>query len=155
MAPLPDFHTPVRGHAFAARPPGAAAPGHGESLELVREPCNPADPQAVALWAGSGGTRWRIGYLDRAVAARVAPRLDAGVVVHAEVAGWTPAPGGAWRRPLVHLTVADGPSGPRRDRTAAPAREAPDLPSDGLFGRPPGSTRRTLPRTRGGRAAPG
>ncbi|WP_295396797.1 HIRAN domain-containing protein [uncultured Thiodictyon sp.] len=45
----------------------------GDTLELVREPDNPHDPQAVAVrWGGE-----RIGYIPRRVNADIARRLDA------------------------------------------------------------------------------
>lgn len=151
MTPLPDFHTPVRGHAFAARPPDAPPVVPGDTLRLVREPDNPADPHAVAVWSAGAGP-WRLGYLDRTVAARIAPRIDAGTAVGAVLAGWTAAAGGRWHRPLLRLAVG------RPERAVALAAEAPatyrahptapapgDLPVNGLFGRPPGSSRRIVP----------
>jgi hypothetical protein len=125
------FRTPVRGHAFAARPPGGHDPGPGRPARLVREPDNPRDPLAVAVWA-DGGIPWRVGYLDRVVAARLAPRLDAGQRFVVELDGWVDAPGSAWRRPLLRVTALATPSRP----------EAP--PPDGLAGRPPGVRRRVL-----------
>lgn len=115
LRPAFRFRTPVRGYAFAPRPPGADDPAPGEAAELRREPDNPADPYAVAVWAGSRARRWRIGYLERAVAARVAPRLDdeLTVAVRARVDGWWDEPEGRWRRPvvLVELDPAPSPSG--------------------------------------------
>ena len=76
---LPDFHTPVRGYAFAAvPPPRTAVLEPGTPVALLREPENPADPLAVGVWLLEGGRpRWRLGYLDRTVASRIAPRIDA------------------------------------------------------------------------------
>jgi hypothetical protein len=126
------FLTPVRGHVFAAAPPGAAARvGHGAPASLAREPGNPADPLAVAVWATDGGAAWRVGYLERAVAARVAPRLDAGLPVTATLAGWWDEPEGRWRRPVVALQPERAP---RVGASGAP----------GVWGRPPASVVRTL-----------
>lgn len=97
--PLRPFHTPVRGHAFAHRPTGGA-PLERTPLSLRREPDNPADPHAVAVWADGGGEPWRVGYLERAVAARLAPRLDDDRL-GARFAGWWDEPEGRWRRPVV------------------------------------------------------
>ena len=97
------FLTPVRGHRFAARPPGARDPRRGVTVDLRREPDNPADPLAVAVWLDAGGPPWRLGYLERAVAARIGPRLDAGVRLSSRLAGWWDAPSGDWRRPVVAI----------------------------------------------------
>jgi hypothetical protein len=157
-ARLRAFRTPVRGHAFSAVPP-TEAPAPGQPAELTREPGNPADPWAVAIWTGStGGGRWRVGYLDRGVAARVAPRLDAGARIAARVDGWVEEPEGRWRRPLL-LLLPEPPADRARDdgghdgrgsaarrvtRTAEPARPS-------TWGRPPGVRRRQLPSTTGER----
>lgn len=127
-----DFHTPVRGYPFAAVPPGVVPPSSGTPAALRREPDNPRDGYAVAVWV-TDGTPWRIGYLDRAVAARLAPRLDAGERFQATTAGWVPAPGDGHRRPLVRITATERVR-PGRDEVA-------DV---GLWGRPPASTRRVV-----------
>lgn len=102
---LPAFHTPVRGYAFAAvPPPREAVLDVGTPVALIREPENPADPLAVGVWLlEAGEPRWRLGYLDRTVASRIAPRLDAGTEVEAVLDGWVEEPDGRWRRPLLHL----------------------------------------------------
>lgn len=108
MVAIPAFRTPIRGYAFASPPPGGERPVTGLPAELAREPDNPADPLAVAVWASpASGARWRIGYLDRGVAARVAPRLDAGRRVRAQLDGWSSEPEGRWRRPLLLLLPDD------------------------------------------------
>lgn len=137
-AALRAFRTPVRGHAFAARPDDRRAPHPGQPVQLRREADNPADPLAVALWCEG----WRIGYLDRQVAARLAPRLDAGLRVEARIDGWVAEPQGRWRRPMVLLQpgTADTPAAPRRPTTGTGARR--DGP--GLWGRPPGVTVRAV-----------
>jgi hypothetical protein len=120
MIPIRAFRTPVRGYAFAAPPPGGERPAPGLPAELAREPDNPADPLAVAVWASpTDGARWRIGYLDRGVAARVAPRLDAGSRVRAQFDGWSAEPEGRWRRPLLLLLPDD------EDAVAMPEPAAP------------------------------
>jgi hypothetical protein len=155
------FRTPVRGHAFAARTPDTADPTPGQLARLIREPANPADGYAVSVWVATSGSRWRIGYLDRTVAARIAPRLDAGVRIAAQLEGWTTEPDGRWRRPLLVLLPDTSDDEPRSERepvdepergaaadrreTERPRRSAPPQ----LWGRPPGVSRRTLD---GGRA---
>lgn len=156
MVAIQAFRTPVRGYAFASPPPGGERPVSGLPAELAREPDNPADPLAVAVWASPvSGARWRIGYLDRGVAARVAPRLDAGRRVRAQLDGWSTEPEGRWRRPLLLLLPEDGETagGAAPERTterarevvAAPASEASaidDVPR--IWGRPPGVRRRRV-----------
>jgi hypothetical protein len=161
MIPIRAFRTPVRGYAFAAPPPGGVPPESGVAAELAREPDNPADPLAVAVWASpERGARWRIGYLDRGVAARVAPRLDAGTRVRAQLDGWSTEPQGRWRRPLVLLlpedpddllptsgaAASEEPAG-SPDSTApaaARARLQDTVATPGLWGRPPGVRRRRV-----------
>ena len=128
------FLTPVRGHAFASAPPGERAPvRHGAAAALQREPDNPADRLAVSVWATDGGAPWRIGYLERAVAARVAPRMDAGVTVTATLAGWWDEPEGRWRRPVVALQPANAPR-----VVAAPS------PTSRVWSRPPATVTRPV-----------
>lgn len=132
--PVGTFRTPVRGHAFAGVPTDAGTVEPGRQASLVREPGNPADPLAVAVWVDAAdGRPWRIGYLDRLVAGRLAPRLDAGTAIQAEIDGWVPEPDGRWRRPL--LRVIPPPTSER------PSVDDGDVP---LRGRPPGVRRRRV-----------
>lgn len=112
--PLRPFHTPVRGHAFAHRPSGGA-PLERTSLRLRREPDNPADPHAVAVWAEGGGAPWRVGYLERAVAARLATRgVEDPGSLDVVFSGWWEEPEGRWQRPVV--CVLDPGDDRRRSR---------------------------------------
>lgn len=111
--PPRSFRTPVRGHAFASRPAAAPDPYPGQPALLVREPGNPADPLAVAVWVEDGTVPWRIGYLDRGVSARVAPRLDRGARFDARFDGWSVEPDGRWRRPVLLLRAASAVDGPQ------------------------------------------
>lgn len=132
------FRTPVRGHAFASRPGSVPDPQPGQPALLLREPGNPADALAVAVWVEDGTVPWRIGYLDRGVSARIAPRLDRGQQFTAWLDGWIAEPEGRWRRPLLLL---------RADPASAPADPVPtDLHLPAGWGRPPGVVRRRLPR---------
>jgi hypothetical protein len=147
---LRPFRTPVRGHPFAARPPGTEGPHAGQRARLAREPDNPADPLAVAVWTDAGGRSWRVGYLDRGVAARLAPRIDQGLTVDARLDGWVAEPRGRWRRPVV-LLLPEGPEPSGRRRDAAPAAlAAEDRPSSRLWGRPPGAVVRPVREGRRG-----
>lgn len=133
-AALHAFRTPVRGHAFAGRPRGTEPPRVGRPARLAREPANPADPLAVAVWVDAGPASWRIGYLDRTVAARLAPRLDRGARLDACLDGWVPEPDGRWDRPVVLVLPVSRP--------APGSEEADALPRD--WGRPPGVVRRRI-----------
>jgi hypothetical protein len=121
------FRTPVRGHAYAAAPPGASRLEQGLYLRLVPEPDNPADPLAIAIWTVDG-VPWRIGYLERGVAARLASRLRRGDRLAATLDGWWDAPGG-WERPVAAVTII-----PDQRRRGAPA----------AWGKPPRSVIRPV-----------
>lgn len=141
---LPEFRTPVRGYAFAAvPPPRRAVLDAGTPVVLLREPDNPADPLAVGVWLVEGGRpRWRLGYLDRTVASRIAPRLDAGATIDAVLDGWVEEPDGRWRRPLLRLrpTAGDAEDG------ADVAAEGPPVSRSTLRRQPPGVRRRRVRR---------
>lgn len=132
---LPVFHTPVRGYAFAAvPPPRAAVLASGTPVALLREPENPADPYAIGVWLLEGGEpRWRLGYLDRTVASRIAPRIDAGGTIEAQLDGWVEEPDGRWRRPLLRLQATQEAHGATTTRRA-------------LHHQPPGVQRRRIRR---------
>ncbi len=105
---LPPFTTPVRGHAYAPPPPsGASHLRPGMAAVLAREPDNPRDHRAIAVWVQVPGGWWRIGYLERAVAARLAPRMDDGEEVRATTRGWVSEPLGRWVRPVVLVSPAE------------------------------------------------
>lgn len=53
----------------------------GEMLKLVREPDNPHDPNAIAVYSASG----QLGYLSAEVAEELAEQMDAGAELGAEV----------------------------------------------------------------------
>jgi len=128
------FRTPVRGHAFAGPAPAEALES-GRTVTLVREPGNPADPHAVSVWlADDDGQAWRIGYLDRTVAARLAPRLDTGARAAAVLDGWIEEPGGRWERPLIRIEFGADVTLAEQDRTVRAA----------VWGRPPGVRRRVI-----------
>ncbi len=144
-----SFRTPVRGYAFAAVPPPAdASLEQGSEVVLLREPSNPADPLAVGVWlVHAGRPRWRLGYLDRTVAARVAPRLDAGAQVEGRIDGWVEEPEGRWKRPLLRLTLrAAAASGASEDAGGVSAVAAPRGRRLGRM--QPGVTRRRVLRRR-------
>ena len=58
----------------------------GEGLILKREPFNPYDSNAVAVYASNGE---QIGFLPKDIAKEAAPRMDRGVIYRATVVGVT------------------------------------------------------------------
>lgn len=102
------FRTPVRGYRFAARPPGADHPHAGRRVLLHHERGHPVDEWAVAIWTRSeDGIPWRIGYLERSVAARIGPRVRRGDRITGEIVGWMTEPDGRWRRPVIEVDRAE------------------------------------------------
>jgi single-stranded-DNA-specific exonuclease len=75
------FNTKVVGVTFEGRQDLIAGLVPGQELELVREPANAHDPNAIAVHYG----RLHIGYVKKAIAARIAPNIDAGDRYRAEV----------------------------------------------------------------------
>ena len=147
MSPsLPAFHTPVRGYAFAAvPPPRAAVLEAGTPVALLREPENPADALAVSVWLlEDGRPRWRLGYLDRTVASRIAPRMDAGLEVEAVLDGWIEEPDGRWRRPLLDLRQTVAPEA--AEEVAGESSSGSGGRSTSLRQQPPRSRRRVRRR---------
>jgi len=78
------FDVKVVGLTFVARYPDnvyelerQATDGAKFDLELVREPSNPHDPNAIVVQVYADMER--LGHLPRDVAARIAPEMDAGV----------------------------------------------------------------------------
>lgn len=74
----------------------------GEELQAVREPGNPYDPLAVALYTPDGA---RLGYLPRGLNEPVAHLFDQGFTVRAVVAEVDPE-AEPWKRVRVQVTVA-------------------------------------------------
>lgn len=146
---LRPFRTPLRGHAFASPPDDAPPLAVDDPVTLRREPGNPADPLAVAVWTATTGVpSWRVGYLDRGVAARLAPRMDDGLEVSGRLTGWVAEPRGRWRRPLVRIETVGTP--PEDAGTSPRASTVGEATSEVTFSRlrrrPPGVRRRTLGR---------
>ncbi|MDI6772183.1 MAG: single-stranded-DNA-specific exonuclease RecJ [bacterium] len=69
------FHTKVVGVTFEGRQATLASIRAGEALRLVRDPRNPRDPHAIMVCLGDGR---QLGFLRAALAARLAPAMDAG-----------------------------------------------------------------------------
>jgi len=105
------FNTKVVGVSFEGRQDIVEAMRPGESVELRRDAANVHDPSAIGVWYG----KLQLGFLKRAIAARIAPNVDAGERYTAEVTAVT---GGGTRSTGLNIYVA-------RERVAAarPVRE--------------------------------
>ncbi len=101
-----DFYTKVVGVSFEGRQGLVTGLAPGDPLELVREPENPHDPNALAVRYG----RFQLGYVRREIARRISPNVDGGDRYSAVVGSIT---GGGERNIGVNIRV-------RRTRAKAP-----------------------------------
>ncbi|HEY5539842.1 MAG TPA: single-stranded-DNA-specific exonuclease RecJ [Coriobacteriia bacterium] len=102
----PSFHTKLAGVTFEGRQDVLERAAAGTPLRLVRQPDNPYDTNACALFDPHGD---QVGFLNRRLAAALAPTIDAGVEYDVEV---TEVTGGEADRSLgVNVLLA------RRDAT--------------------------------------
>jgi single-stranded-DNA-specific exonuclease len=92
------FNTKIVGVTFEGRQDSIAGMQPGEALELVRQPANAFDANAIAVQLGS----LQIGFLKKAIAARIAPNMNAGERYRAEVKHIT---GGGTRSVGVNIWV--------------------------------------------------
>jgi hypothetical protein len=87
-APAPGvlLRAAVAGYAYYVVPGQTEALRPGDPVELIREPDNPADPDAIALhWQGQ-----KIGYVPRDYNQPIAQRLDAGQAPRCQFTGIAP-----------------------------------------------------------------
>ena len=105
-----DFFTKIVGVSFERRQEKIVGLESGETLELVREPDNQHDANAVAVRYGA----IQLGYLRREIAKRLAPNIDGGERYSAVVGSTTG--GGPDRHTGVNIHV-------RRHRAARPSTE--------------------------------
>jgi single-stranded-DNA-specific exonuclease len=102
-----DFYTKIVGVSFEKRQDIIAGLSVGAALDLIREPANPHDPNAIAIRYGA----LQLGYIRREIARRIAPIIDAGERYSAEVGSLTG--GGPDKHSGVNIRV-------RRHRPARP-----------------------------------
>ncbi|HEV8021396.1 MAG TPA: DEAD/DEAH box helicase, partial [Candidatus Lustribacter sp.] len=140
------FNTKIVGVTFEGRQDliGGLEPGH--ELELVRQPENAFDPNAVAVHFG----RLQLGFVRKQIAARIAPNIDAGERYRAEVRHIT---GGGTRSVGVNIWVTRERLPPRLRPPADGARaQAADVQRALLGDRPLREAQRAvLERVRAGR----
>lgn len=91
MNEFPTIKTRVAGISFenrdgSSRQAFARQVRKGDPLVLTREPENPFDPNAIAVaWIDKEGVALQVGYVPRALAAVLAPMVDAGAKLEASV----------------------------------------------------------------------
>jgi single-stranded-DNA-specific exonuclease len=85
IADAPRFHTKIAGVSFEGRQDVIAGLRAGAALELVRQPGNIHDRNAIAVHYGN----LQLGFFNRRLAAHIAPLLDAGTRYRACVASLT------------------------------------------------------------------
>ena len=114
------FNTKIVGVTFEGRQDLIAGLQPGAELELVRQPQNAFDANAVAVHFG----RLQLGFVRKEIAARIAPNMDAGERYRAEIKHIT---GGGTRSVGVNIWVT-------RERTeiAAPRSGERAQPGDVL-----------------------
>ncbi len=81
-----SFHTKLAGVTFEGRQDVIARLEPGAPLRLVRQPENPHDENAIALFDPHGE---QVGFLNRRLAAALAPVVDAGVEYDVEISDVT------------------------------------------------------------------
>lgn len=83
-----QFHTKIAGVSFEGRQDVIAGLRAGVPLELLRQPHNPHDRNAVAVHYGN----LQLGFFNKRLAAHIAPLIDAGARYRARVASLTGGP---------------------------------------------------------------
>ena len=104
------FNTKIVGVTFEGRQDLIAGLQPGQELELVRQPENAFDANAVAVHFG----RLQLGFVRKPIAARIAPHIDAGERYRAEVKHIT---GGGTRSVGVNIWVTRERAESARERT--------------------------------------
>jgi single-stranded-DNA-specific exonuclease len=104
------FNTKIVGVTFEGRQDLIGGLQPGAELELVRQPDNAFDPNAVAVHFG----RLQLGFVRKPIAARIAPNIDAGERYRAEVRHIT---GGGTRSAGVNIWVTRERPEPVREGT--------------------------------------
>jgi single-stranded-DNA-specific exonuclease len=88
IADAESFHTKVVGVSFEGRQDVVVGLREDQELDLVRQPDNPKDPNAIAVRNGI----LHVGFIRAQIAKQIAPSIDAGVIYRARVASLTGGP---------------------------------------------------------------
>ena len=107
-----DFYTKVVGVSFERRQSIASGLNAGDSLDLVRDPANEKDPNAIEIRFGN----LQVGFIRREIAKYIAPNIDAGDRYSAVVGDVTG--GGPERNVGVNIRVRRHRRTPRERATA-------------------------------------
>jgi single-stranded-DNA-specific exonuclease len=98
IADASSFHTKIAGVSFEGRQDVIAGLRGGAPLQLIRQSDNPHDANAIAVFYGD----LQLGFLNRNMAAHLAPSIDAGTRYRATIASLT---GGAQKNRGVNIHV--------------------------------------------------
>lgn len=80
-----------------------------DSVEIVPEPANPYDSNALAVWAVTdAGERVQIGYVPRNLAAEVAPHVQGQRMIPGEIVGWQGGEDGLYIGVTISFTYDNG-----------------------------------------------
>ena len=152
IADAPAFHTKIKGVTFDGRQDVVGGLRVGLVVDLVREPDNEHDANAIAVRYGA----LPLGFLARGMAAHLAPLMDDGVRYHARIASLTG--GGAKHRGVNIFVERDAAATiAQRERESIALRESWDGDSErvirALIGtsRPHAAQRDVLERVEAGR----
>ncbi len=85
IADATTFHSKIAGVSFEGRQDTVGGLRVGVELDLIREPHNEYDPNAIAVRYGA----LPLGYLKKGIAAHLAPLIDAGARYRARIASLT------------------------------------------------------------------
>jgi single-stranded-DNA-specific exonuclease len=139
------FNTKIVGVTFEGRQDVIAGLQPGAELELVRQPENAFDANAVAVHFG----RLQLGFVKKAIAARIAPNMDAGERYRAEIKHIT---GGGTRSAGVNIWVTR--ERPESETARSGERAARRSPVARRPARSPRARRERTKHARGARHGP-
>lgn len=114
-----SFYTKIVGVSFEGRQDSIAGLQEGYALDLVRQPDNPKDPNAIAVRYGT----MQLGFLRAQIAKHLAPIVDGGTRYRARIASLTGAGAQGVHRGVNIFVWRERESG-ANDRTTAQARAA-------------------------------
>jgi single-stranded-DNA-specific exonuclease len=117
----PSFHTKLAGVTFEGRQESVAVLEPGVPLRIARQPDNPHDANAIALFDPHGS---QVGFFNRRLAAALAPVIDAGVEYDVEVTDVTGGDEGRSRGVNVLVTRRDAAADEVQTESMRVARRA-------------------------------